>query len=226
MSIHLKTSLCKGLPLLICDYELGSDVTPMPSFSSLYVHNTYKHTNLDNLLTYSKQRGLAGIGYHFAINSEGTIFQTRPINIQGAHIYGKNQNSVGVVFLNIDQCVNSNASHRAFQNLVATLASNARGPLTIHSHTYGQFDHLATLTAQYNAELSPVQHPLLCLPAFDESVCQDETFNQKVKQMNEALHQHLSTQPPSSPLLSAIREYTMLLKICPGRHFLTFKQLL
>lgn len=46
-----------------------------------------------------RQRGWAGIGYHFIIHLDGFIEPCRPIELEGAHCYGHNRNSIGVAYI-------------------------------------------------------------------------------------------------------------------------------
>lgn len=43
-----------------------------------------------------KQKGWAGIGYHFVIRRDGTIEEGRPTDIPGAHAEGYNTRSLGI----------------------------------------------------------------------------------------------------------------------------------
>ena len=45
------------------------------------------------------QRGFAGIGYHFMIGLDGTIYEGRPIDAVGAQVNGHNSTSVGIVYV-------------------------------------------------------------------------------------------------------------------------------
>jgi len=42
--------------------------------------------------------GWSGIGYHFYVRKDGSVFRGRPISIVGAHCTGYNDNSIGVCF--------------------------------------------------------------------------------------------------------------------------------
>ena len=44
-------------------------------------------------------RGYADVAYHFLIDSDGTIYEGREINIRGAHVQSFNTGSVGVVLI-------------------------------------------------------------------------------------------------------------------------------
>ncbi len=43
-------------------------------------------------------KGWAGIGYHFYVRSDGSIYRGRPIETTGAHCTGKNKESIGICF--------------------------------------------------------------------------------------------------------------------------------
>lgn len=51
------------------------------------IHNYHKNTN-----------GWAGIGYHFYVRKNGSIYRGRPENMIGAHASGSNYNSIGICF--------------------------------------------------------------------------------------------------------------------------------
>jgi hypothetical protein len=44
-------------------------------------------------------RGWADIGYHYAIDPAGRIWQCRPLTLQGAHVGDQNQQNLGIVML-------------------------------------------------------------------------------------------------------------------------------
>ena len=52
----------------------------------------------DDVHRWHKARGWAGIGYHFFIRKDGSIYRGRPQNTVGAHAGGANSDSVGVCF--------------------------------------------------------------------------------------------------------------------------------
>jgi len=45
-----------------------------------------------------KGKGWSGIGYHFFVRKDGTIYRGRPENAVGAHAYNSNHDSLGVCF--------------------------------------------------------------------------------------------------------------------------------
>lgn len=47
----------------------------------------------------SHSKKYADIGYHFIIDPLGRVWEGRPIDFQGAHVQGQNENNVGILFL-------------------------------------------------------------------------------------------------------------------------------
>ena len=69
------------------------------------VHWTATHIDQDigveEIHQWHQQRGYTGIGYHYVIRRDGSIWRGRPINYIGAHAdtNGHNNNSIGVAFV-------------------------------------------------------------------------------------------------------------------------------
>lgn len=51
----------------------------------------------EDIHSWHQERGWPGIGYHYVINDNGEIENGRPEYWSGAHVYGYNKNSLGVV---------------------------------------------------------------------------------------------------------------------------------
>jgi len=49
-----------------------------------------------------KERGWTGIGYHYVILRDGTVEKGRPDSERGAHVKGKNSNSIGICLIGKD----------------------------------------------------------------------------------------------------------------------------
>ena len=67
---------------IVCHH---SGVTVLQSVE--IIHDYHKNT-----------KGWAGIGYHFYIRKDGSIYRGRPENTVGAHAVGANYNSIGICF--------------------------------------------------------------------------------------------------------------------------------
>lgn len=64
--------------------------------------------------------GWADIGYHFAIDPSGRVWQARPLSYQGAHVKDHNPGNLGiVVFGNYEQIQPSGASMRSLDQTLA-----------------------------------------------------------------------------------------------------------
>lgn len=60
-------------------------------------HAAAKTASVTDVDRWHKQNnGWAGIGYHFYVRKDGKIYRGRPLNTWGAHVYGKNDVSVGI----------------------------------------------------------------------------------------------------------------------------------
>ncbi len=67
-------------------------------------------------------RGWADIGYHYAIDRAGRVWETRPIVYQGAHVKDQNEHNIGVLVMgNFDKQSPSQAQVVTMQKFVAEL---------------------------------------------------------------------------------------------------------
>ena len=55
------------------------------------------HT-VEDVHRWHQTKGWAGIGYHYFVSKDGEIYEGRPYNTVGAHVYGHNEDSIGVCF--------------------------------------------------------------------------------------------------------------------------------
>ena len=98
--------------------------------------------------------GWAGIGYHFFIRKDGTIYRGRPENTVGCHAAGGNYNSIGICFEGdyMSETSMPEAQKQAGRNLVAYI-KNRYGINWVQKHlevsstdcpgTYFPFDYIA-----------------------------------------------------------------------------------
>lgn len=91
--------------------------------------------NRDRSATYIHQehlnQGWSGIGYHYVIHPDGRIEQGRPTYAVGAHAYGYNSKSIGIVFSGtyMDNVQPTDAQIEACAMLCANLATNYDLPI-------------------------------------------------------------------------------------------------
>jgi N-acetylmuramoyl-L-alanine amidase len=58
-----------------------------------------RHTTVEDIRRWHKERGFADIGYHYVIYIDGSVHKGRLIEQQGAHCLGQNKNSIGVCYI-------------------------------------------------------------------------------------------------------------------------------
>ncbi len=60
-----------------------------------------------------RQRGFADIGYHYAIDPAGRVWQGRPTNLQGAHVKDQNPGNLGILVMGNFELQNPSPQQRA-----------------------------------------------------------------------------------------------------------------
>ena len=75
----------------------------MREINKLIVHCTAtpegRHTTVEDIRRWHKDRGWSDIGYHIVIYLDGTVHEGRDIKIQGAHCKSQNKNSIGIAYV-------------------------------------------------------------------------------------------------------------------------------
>ncbi|MCM8531588.1 MAG: N-acetylmuramoyl-L-alanine amidase [Lentisphaeraceae bacterium] len=87
-------------------YKIKGNVTKMGKVSKITVHHTDDGPKLSKISDVKFLQGIenhhrnnrkwACIGYHFVIGRDGTIYQGRPVQYQGAHARSNNPNNIGI----------------------------------------------------------------------------------------------------------------------------------
>ncbi len=89
------------------------------------------------------RRGWADIGYHFAIDPMGRIWQARPLELQGAHVKYNNPGNLGiVVFGNYEKIRPTQASLESVNRIVAYAMKRFGVPLS-QVRTHRELRHTA-----------------------------------------------------------------------------------
>lgn len=90
MSIHSGTSLKFRTSLL----------TPRKTSNIIMIilHHRAGDGDIESIHQQHLNKGWAGIGYHYYIRKDGTIYQGRPIEYVGAHCPNNNSKSIGICF--------------------------------------------------------------------------------------------------------------------------------
>ncbi|SFU29121.1 N-acetylmuramoyl-L-alanine amidase [Clostridium sp. DSM 8431] len=92
-----KVSLEKQIDIKNIDYKLGNDIEVGNKPKTLIIHHTAANgLTPDNINEDHKSKGYGGIGYHFYIRKDGSIYRGRPEDYIGAHTIGRNYDSIGI----------------------------------------------------------------------------------------------------------------------------------
>ncbi|WP_330941554.1 N-acetylmuramoyl-L-alanine amidase [Bacteroides sp. MSB163] len=74
----------------------------MRSINLIVVHCSATRANraltTEELETIHRRRGFRGIGYHYYIRWDGSVVNTRPLELVGAHAKGHNAHSIGLCY--------------------------------------------------------------------------------------------------------------------------------
>lgn len=75
--------------------------------------------HLESIRRGHRGRGWGDIGYHFAVDRAGRVWEARPLSWQGAHVANKNESNLGIVTLgNFDEQSPSNVQLDALRRFV------------------------------------------------------------------------------------------------------------
>lgn len=75
----------------------------MRKINDIIVHCTATRAGVNytasDIRRWHVEKGWSDIGYHYVIDLDGTLELGRPVEQVGAHCYGHNENSIGVVYV-------------------------------------------------------------------------------------------------------------------------------
>lgn len=107
---------------------------------------------LESIRRAHRSKGWGDIGYHYAVDRSGRVWEGRPINWQGAHVKDCNLGNIGVVCLgNFDKQTPSPAQLSALNRHVTWLMHNYRVSLS-RLRTHQEWPSAATACPGINLE--------------------------------------------------------------------------
>ncbi len=90
-------SLNKDMDIKEVDYKWSGDLTEYNVPKKLVVHHAAtKAASPETIHKWHIDKGYGGIGYHYYIKKDGTIYKGRDEKMQGAHALNENSKSIGV----------------------------------------------------------------------------------------------------------------------------------
>lgn len=66
--------------------------------NKIVLHHRAGNGDVESIHNQHLKQGWAGIGYHFYIRKDGTVYQGRPVEYVGSHCPSNNTNSIGICF--------------------------------------------------------------------------------------------------------------------------------
>ena len=87
----------KDLDIKIIEYDWKEDFkeTNNPKYL-VYHHTASNNVSAKEIHKAHIEKGWGGIGYHFYIRKDGTIYRGRPEDVMGAHVYERNRDTLGI----------------------------------------------------------------------------------------------------------------------------------
>ena len=103
-------------------YSWSGSLTPRKSTKYIVIHHMAGYGSADDIHRVHLNNGWAGIGYHYYIRKDGSIYTGRPENMTGAHVTGYNSASIGVCFEgNYETDIMPQSQKQAGQELISML---------------------------------------------------------------------------------------------------------
>ena len=80
-------------------YKWNGKLSNRKSTNRIILHHAEsKSCTADDIHSWHLANGWAGIGYHFFVRKDGSIYRGRPENVVGSHAKGSNSDSIGICF--------------------------------------------------------------------------------------------------------------------------------
>jgi len=86
------------LNIIETDFKFSDELQGRLETKYIILHHRAGPGDAECIHNQHLQRGYVGIGYHFYIRKDGSIYRGRPLRSIGAHCLNHNYNSVGVCF--------------------------------------------------------------------------------------------------------------------------------
>lgn len=119
---------------------------------TIILHHSAGHGSVESVHAFHQSNGWAGIGYHYYIRQDGSIYAGRPEQYQGAHVSGYNNGSLGICAEgNFETETMTEAQQQAIAKVIADIKSRYN-ITTVKTHR----DYAATACPGANYPLSNI----------------------------------------------------------------------
>jgi len=111
------------LKIVETDYKWNGSLSKRNATKYIIIHHCAGNGDPVSVHNDHISRGWTGIGYHFYVRKDGSIWRGRPISVIGAHCAGYNHESIGICFEgNFDAEEMAVGQKKAGKSLVTYLA--------------------------------------------------------------------------------------------------------
>ena len=87
------------MTIIETEYKWATTLAKRSKTNGIVLHHAAaKSCTAEDIHNWHLANGWAGIGYHFFVRKDGSIYRGRPIDTIGAHTYGANEETVGICF--------------------------------------------------------------------------------------------------------------------------------
>lgn len=114
------------MEIIETNLEFNSNHSAMKEIEGIVLHNSGVSVlqSIEVIHNYHKNKGWAGIGYHYYVRKDGSVYRGRPENMAGAHCPGVNSTSIGICAEgNFDEEIMSEVQKQAIIELVKDIKS-------------------------------------------------------------------------------------------------------
>lgn len=86
------------MEIIETNLQFNSNNSPMKKVEGIALHHSGVSVlqSVEVIHNYHKSKGWAGIGYHYYVRKDGSVYRGRPENMAGAHCPGVNSTSIGI----------------------------------------------------------------------------------------------------------------------------------
>lgn len=86
------------MEIIETNLQFNSNNSPMKKIEGIALHHSGVSVlqSVEVIHNYHKSKGWAGIGYHYYVRKDGSVYRGRPENMAGAHCPGVNSTSIGI----------------------------------------------------------------------------------------------------------------------------------
>jgi len=208
-----------NLDILKAIYPIdSSDMRQNGKINALVLHHTGNRGDysVPKILRFQTERtGWAAIGYHYVINGDGVIINTRQLEFEGAHVYGHNHGNIGIVLSkNLNSSEPTKEMLEATNNLIRDLQEKYLIP---NNQIYGHIQFvIETINKKIEQEGTCLER--LCEKDFLNAQSTDEFKDLKWK-YTKIFNPAKSATSKGNLLIKEVNQEILHLRACPGVNF-------